>query len=168
MNFALVKRSGLTAVVATLALVLGIAQSPAQSSVPAADSGSALSIPSSQLIQPDALNQLLKSQGADKTLVLQVGSHLLYAEAHIPGSTYAGPGSQTAGLELLRSATAALSKSQPIVLYCGCCPWEHCPNLGPAFQKLHELGFTNVKALYIADNFGADWVDKGYPIERGR
>jgi len=168
MNLALIQRSGLTAIVATLAAVFGIAQSSAQSNVPTSDSGSALSIPSSQLIQPDALNQLLKSKGTDKTLVLQVGSHVLYAEAHIPGSTYAGPGSQSAGLELLRSTTAALSKSQTIVLYCGCCPWDHCPNLGPAFQKLHELGFTNVKALYIADNFGTDWVDKGYPVERGR
>jgi hypothetical protein len=25
------------------------------------------------------------------------------------------------------------------------------------------MGFTNVKALYIANNFGTDWVDKGYP-----
>jgi hypothetical protein len=30
------------------------------------------------------------------------------------------------------------------------------------------MGFTNVKVLYLADNFGANWVDKGYPVERGR
>jgi len=29
------------------------------------------------------------------------------------------------------------------------------------------MGFTNVKVLYIADNFGADWVDKGYPTAKG-
>jgi hypothetical protein len=29
------------------------------------------------------------------------------------------------------------------------------------------MGFTNVKVLYLADNFGADWVDRGYPVERG-
>jgi hypothetical protein len=29
------------------------------------------------------------------------------------------------------------------------------------------MGFKNVKVLYIAHNFGADWVDKGYPVARG-
>jgi len=28
------------------------------------------------------------------------------------------------------------------------------------------MGFTNVKVLYIAQNFGADWVSKGYPTEK--
>jgi hypothetical protein len=30
------------------------------------------------------------------------------------------------------------------------------------------MGFTRVKALYIADNFGTDWVDKGYPAANTR
>jgi hypothetical protein len=30
------------------------------------------------------------------------------------------------------------------------------------------MGFTNVKVLYLANNFGADWVDKGYPVESSR
>jgi hypothetical protein len=29
------------------------------------------------------------------------------------------------------------------------------------------MGFTNVKVLYIADNFGTNWVDKGYPTAKG-
>ena len=29
------------------------------------------------------------------------------------------------------------------------------------------MGFTNVKVLYLANNFGADWVDKGYPVAKG-
>jgi hypothetical protein len=29
------------------------------------------------------------------------------------------------------------------------------------------MGFTNVKVLYLANNFGADWADKGYPVEQG-
>jgi hypothetical protein len=29
------------------------------------------------------------------------------------------------------------------------------------------MGFTNVKVLYIANNFGADWVEKGYPVAKG-
>jgi hypothetical protein len=33
---------------------------------------------------------------------------------------------------------------------------------------MKSLGFTRLKVLYIAENFGADWVDKGYPVDRGR
>jgi thiosulfate/3-mercaptopyruvate sulfurtransferase len=151
---------------ATLSLLFELLPSPAQYA--GATSGSALSVPQAQLIQPDALNHLLQAKGTDKPLVLQVGSHDLYGEAHIPGSEYAGPGSHSTGLDLQHSKVAALPKDKSIVLYCGCCPWNRCPNLGPAFQHLHEMGFTHVKVLYLADNFGANWVDKGYPIERGR
>ena len=64
------------------------------------------------------------------------------------------------------STVVSVSKKKTIVLYCGCCPWNRCPNLGPAFKHLQELGFTNVKVLYLADNLGTDWVAKGYPVER--
>jgi hypothetical protein len=29
------------------------------------------------------------------------------------------------------------------------------------------MGFTHVKVVYMASNFGADWVSKGFPVERG-
>jgi hypothetical protein len=29
------------------------------------------------------------------------------------------------------------------------------------------MGFTNLKVLYISNNFGADWVEKGYPVAKG-
>jgi hypothetical protein len=129
---------------------------------------SALSIPGAQVIQPEELVRLLHAQGAGKPLVLQVGSRQLFAQAHIAGSEYAGPGSQPAGLELLQDRVSPLPRKTFIVLYCGCCPWNRCPNIGPALNLLRQLGFTNVKALYIANNLGADWVDKGYPVESGR
>jgi thiosulfate/3-mercaptopyruvate sulfurtransferase len=124
----------------------------------------ASSIPSSRLINPDELVRVLKSE---KPLVIQVGSHVLYSQAHIPGSEYIGPASSDAGLEALRKRVKSLPRNQAIVLYCGCCPWSHCPNIQPADDALHAMGFTNVKVLYIADNFGADWVDKGYPVAKG-
>ena len=68
---------------------------------------------------------------------------------------------------LLKKFAAPLKKDQLIVIYCGCCPWNRCPNIGPAYKQLRDLGFTNVKALYLANNFGDDWVAKGYPTERG-
>jgi rhodanese-related sulfurtransferase len=150
---------------ATLALLFGSLQCQAQY-IPISGPGSALSIPQAQLIQPEALNHLLQAKGTDKPLLLQVGSHLLFDEAHITGSVYAGAGSQPTGLQQLQSTVATLSKKKAIVLYCGCCPWNRCPNLGPAFKQLQDLGFTNVEVLYLADNLGTDWVAKGYPVER--
>ena len=29
------------------------------------------------------------------------------------------------------------------------------------------MGFKNVKVLYIAHNFGQDWVEKDYPVTKG-
>lgn len=123
-------------------------------------------IPQSQLIQPGALHRELQS--GHPPLILQVGSHMLFAEAHIPGSEYAGPASTPEGLQALRQRVASLPRSQPIVLYCGCCPWEHCPNIAPAWLLLHHMGFTHVRVLYLAHNFGADWVARGYGSEATR
>ncbi|MDR3751177.1 MAG: rhodanese-like domain-containing protein [Terracidiphilus sp.] len=125
-------------------------------------------MPQTQLIQPEALNRLLQSARSEKPLVLQVGSHILFAESHIPGAEYIGPGSQPAGLQVLQSRVSSLPRNRFIVLYCGCCPWQRCPNVAPAFAKLREMGFSNVNVLYLTDNFGADWAAKGYQVERGR
>ena len=130
-------------------------------------SGSATSIPESERIHPAALVKLLQGHDAERPLLLQVGSRVMFGQAHIPGSVYAGPGSQPSGLQLLESKVASAAKDKLIVIYCGCCPWQRCPNMGPAYKRLRELGFTNVKALYIANNFGDDWVGKGFPVVQG-
>jgi len=124
-------------------------------------------IPDSRLIQPEELTKLLQSPRAEKPLVIQVGSHVLYSQAHIAGAEYIGPASTETGVQQLRKRAESLPRSRFIVLYCGCCPWSHCPNVKPADDALHAMGFTNVKVLYIANNFGADWVDKGYPTAKG-
>lgn len=121
---------------------------------------SASDIPQDQLIQPAALHHELQMHG--HMLILQVGSRTLFDEAHIPGSEYAGPGSQPQGREMLRHRVAGLPRNSAVVIYCGCCPWNHCPNIGPAWRLLHQMGFTHVKALYLADNLGADWISRGY------
>jgi thiosulfate/3-mercaptopyruvate sulfurtransferase len=124
-------------------------------------------IPSSRLISPDELVKVLKSSKGEKPLVLQVGSHVLYSQAHIPASEYIGAASTDDGLQRLRKRVEPLPRNKFIVIYCGCCPWSHCPNVKPADDALHALGFTNVRVLYIANNFGTDWVNKGYPVAKG-
>jgi thiosulfate/3-mercaptopyruvate sulfurtransferase len=126
----------------------------------------ATAIPTNRLMSPDDLVKILQS-GKEKPLILQVGSHTLFQQAHIPGSEYAGAASTDAGLQQLRKRVDSLPRNTSIVLYCGCCPWSHCPNIKPADDTLHAMGFTNVKVLYIADNFGTNWVDKGYPTAKG-
>ena len=130
-----------------------------------AQSGSAPTIPQSVLIHPAELAAMLK--GGPKPVILQVGFKVMYDEAHIPGALYAGPGSKDEGITALKEAAQSIDKSNAVILYCGCCPWERCPNVAAAWRTLKEMGFTNLKVLYIAQNFGADWVEKGYPTVKG-
>lgn len=127
----------------------------------------ASSIPASHLLNPDELAKVLLSSKGEKPLMIQVGSRVLYQQAHIPGSEYIGPASSESGTQQLRKRVEALPRNKFIVLYSGCCPWNHCPNVKPADDALKALGFSNVKVLYLSDNFGANWVDKGYPVAKG-
>jgi thiosulfate/3-mercaptopyruvate sulfurtransferase len=124
-------------------------------------------VPASRQIAAEDLVKLLQHSGKETPLLIQVGSHVLYVQAHIPGSEYIGPASSEAGLQQLRKRVQSLPRTKSIVLYCGCCPWSHCPNVKPADDALQAMGFTKVKVLYLSDNFGANWVEKGYPTARG-
>lgn len=126
----------------------------------------ATAIQTARLINPEDLVKILQS-GKQKPLLIHVGSHVLYEQAHIPASEYIGPANTAAGIEQLRKRLESLPRTSFIVLYCGCCPWTHCPNVKPADDALQAMGFTNVKVLYISNNFGANWVEMGYPVARG-
>ena len=119
-------------------------------------------------ISPADLAATLKKAGAPKPLLIHVGFKSMFDQARIPGSEYIGPGADGVGLGALRKRLTSLKRDTAIVLYCGCCPWSHCPNMRPAGDLAASMGFTNVKLLMIETNFGADWVSKGYPTERTR
>jgi thiosulfate/3-mercaptopyruvate sulfurtransferase len=127
----------------------------------------ASSIPAEYLVQPASLAATLQSTSGPPPLVLQVGFRKLFDEAHIVAAEYVGEADESEGLAALRERVAKLPKDSAIVIYCGCCPWKKCPNMGAAFAALQKLGFLNVKALYIAKDFGTDWIDKGYPVTKG-
>jgi hypothetical protein len=122
-------------------------------------------VPISVRIEPNDLAAMLQKGPAP--LVLQVGSKVLFDEAHIVGAQYAGPAGQPEGLQNLKTQVDKHPRDRLIVIYCGCCPWERCPNIGPAYKELNGMGFTNVKVLHLLNNFGEDWVDKGLPVQRG-
>ena len=128
-----------------------------------AQSKTAVDIPR---IAPDALLNILNSSGP-KPLILHVGPARLFRYNHIRGAEYAGMAAEPDGLAALRKRVQSLPKSTAIVIYCGCCPWDHCPNVKPAYNELQKLGFTHVQALYLPNNFKFDWEDKGYPTEKG-
>jgi thiosulfate/3-mercaptopyruvate sulfurtransferase len=145
-------------------LCLSVSGAGAQRSPVAGFSTAVAGLP---LIQPEELVNVLKSTKVPKPVIIQVGFHVLYAQAHIPGSEYIGPASSANGIRRLRKRVENLPHTQSLVLYCGCCPWSQCPNVNPAYKELQAMGFNNVKVLYIAHNFGTDWVDKGYPVAKG-
>lgn len=118
----------------------------------------------SDLIEPEALAARLASQS--KPDIIFVGFPVLYRNGHIPGAVLAGPTSKPEGLEALRQAVAKLPHDAEIVIYCGCCPFDHCPNIRPAFSELRKLGFTKLSLLSIETNMAKNWLAKGYPIER--
>jgi rhodanese-related sulfurtransferase len=117
-------------------------------------------------VEPKDLAAALQAKNGAPAL-FHVGFAVMYRSKHIPGSIYAGPGSQADGLDALKTAVAKLPHDREIALYCGCCPFDRCPNVRPAVALLQQLGFTRVKVLHIPTNFGADWVDHGYPVEEG-
>ncbi len=120
-----------------------------------------------QVIKADHLVKILSEKSAHKPLILQVGFKFLYENGHINNSLWAGPASQPEGIHRLETAVKNVSKAQPIVIYCGCCPWTECPNIRPAFSTLQKLGFKDVKVLYIPRNFAHDWINKRYPVTKG-
>jgi len=145
-----------------LALLAALIGAPAHNAI----GQSATLLPAAHLIRPEELLKILQSP-QPKPLILSVGPRVLYEQAHIPQAEYVGAASEAEGQRLLRQRAQALPRNAFIVLYCGCCPWTHCPNVNPAYTELARMGFTSVKVLKIENDFGTDWVYKGYPSERG-
>ncbi|MDB5191038.1 MAG: hypothetical protein JWQ96_601 [Segetibacter sp.] len=84
----------------------------------------------------------------------------------IPNSVNVGMVNTKEGLDKLKTQLTNISKHKKIVVYCGCCPYEHCPNVRPAINALKELKFTNYYLLDLPQNIKKDWIDKGYPVSK--
>jgi thiosulfate/3-mercaptopyruvate sulfurtransferase len=117
------------------------------------------------LVQPADFAREIHS-GTARPAVVFVGFRALFRPGHIPGAVMEGPASTAEGLAELRKWAEPLPRSMPVVIYCGCCPLVHCPNVRPAFAALRAMGFTSVRVVVLEKSFGDDWVDKGYPVER--
>lgn len=123
--------------------------------------------PSGRVLAPAALAKTLGGDAAARPLVLHVGPKVLFKKARLPGAVHPGETGEPEGLAALASYAEPLARDRAIVLYCGCCPWDHCPNIRPAYRKLNELGFTDVSVLDLPKTLQANWTDQGYPVETG-
>jgi thiosulfate/3-mercaptopyruvate sulfurtransferase len=121
-----------------------------------------------EVVQPKALADRIQAKEQAKPIIYYVGFPTLYRNgSRVTGATLQGPCSKAEGLEALKKTVSALSRDKELFIYCGCCPFVKCPNIRPAYSALHEMGFTNVKVVAMETNLHTDWVEKGYPSEKG-
>ena len=114
----------------------------------------------SQLMEPSDLAGTLQAK-KDVPVIISVGPG-----ATIPQSIAIGMVNEKDGIEKLRQQLVKIPRDKKVVVYCGCCPFEHCPNVRPAINALKEMRFTNYYLLNIPSNMKKDWIDKGYPVAK--
>lgn len=111
-----------------------------------------------QLMEPSALALNLQTN-KDLPVIISVGPGAL-----IPNSVDIGMTTEKENLEKFKKEISKLPKNADIVIYCGCCPFERCPNVRPAIDALKNMKFTNYHLLNLPTNIKTDWISKGYPI----
>jgi thiosulfate/3-mercaptopyruvate sulfurtransferase len=112
-----------------------------------------------QLESPEDLAKIINDPKAKQPIIFCIGPG-----AVIKGSIDIGPARDSLNLAKLKQQLIHLSKDADIIIYCGCCPFEHCPNIRPAFTLLNQMAFTRQKLLNIEHNVKIDWINKGYPV----
>ena len=111
-----------------------------------------------QLESPEDLAHIINDPKTKQPIIFCVGPG-----AVIKGSIDIGPTRDSANLAKFKQKLDHLPKDADIIIYCGCCPFEHCPNIRPAFTLLNQMTFTRQKLLNLEHNVKIDWINKGYP-----
>ncbi|MES1216720.1 MAG: rhodanese-like domain-containing protein [Bacteroidota bacterium] len=114
---------------------------------------------SKDLVKPADLAKTLK-ENKDLPVIFCVGPG-----ASIPHSIDIGMVKDEKNLNNFKNQLSKLPKSTNIIIYCGCCPYEHCPNVRPAIAALQNMKFTNYHMLDLPTNIKTDWIAKGYPVQ---
>lgn len=110
-----------------------------------------------QLIEPAALAKTIESN-KDLPFIYCVGPGVV-----IPHSIDIGMTNDEKNLAKFKDSLSNLPRNSNIVIYCGCCPFERCPNVRPAIDVLKKMKFTNYHLLNLPTNIKTDWISKGYP-----
>lgn len=111
------------------------------------------------LMQPAELASILTTKNKKRPVIFNIG-----VVEDIEGASSLGAASKKDNLGKLKTHLSKLPKSTPVVIYCGCCPFEKCPNIRPAFALMKDMGFSNGKLLNLPVNLKQDWINKGYPL----
>jgi thiosulfate/3-mercaptopyruvate sulfurtransferase len=122
--------------------------------------------PLGPMLAPADLAKRVDEIKAGKIAVFYVGPDILFEHGHVPGARKLNDLETDEGYQALVRAISETPKDVEIVVYCGCCPYRHCPNVRPASKALRASGRTNAKYLDLPENFKTDWKNKGFPIER--
>ena len=112
---------------------------------------------SDDLLEPSDLSSTIKSN-KNVPVIFSIGPGAI-----IPHSRDIGMLKETENMQKFKDQLSTLAKDSSIVIYCGCCPFEHCPNVRPAIQLMKDLNFTNYKLLNLPHNIKIDWINKGFP-----
>jgi hypothetical protein len=115
---------------------------------------------SNDLTEPSALMATLKTN-KDVPVIFSVGPGAI-----IPNSIDIGMVKDEKNLARFKEQISKLSRSANILIYCGCCPFDHCPNVRPAIALLQRMQFTNYHLLDLPHNIKTDWISRGYPVTK--
>ena len=111
-----------------------------------------------QLMPPEELAELINDNSAHLPILFSIGPGAI-----VKGSVDIGPAKEKENLKKLKQHLLKLPKDTAIVIFCGCCPFQHCPNIRPAFKLLNKMKFTDHRLLNLPKNIKVDWIDKGFP-----
>lgn len=113
------------------------------------------------LIQPQELANLIVNPKAVKPVIFNIGN-----VDQIKGAINIGAINTEEGMKKFKFEVGSLAKDKQIVVYCGCCSSDNCPNIRPAIKYLIDNGYKNAKVLNIPVGIKEDWVQKGFPVEK--
>lgn len=114
-----------------------------------------------QLVKPAQLAEEMKPGSKSKPVIFNAGPM-----GQVRGAIKVGAVSDPKTLERLKAEADKIGdKNTPVVVYCGCCTSQNCPNIRPAFTALSEKGFKHIRVLEIEHGYVEDWQGKGFPVE---
>ncbi len=114
-----------------------------------------------QLIQPQELANQINNPKAIKPIIFNVGP-----VDQIKGAINIGAVNSEEGMKKFKFEVSKVFPDKEVVVYCGCCTSDNCPNIRPAIKYLNENGFKKAKVLNIPVGIKEDWVQKGFPLEK--
>lgn len=110
-------------------------------------------------VDPKTLAETLKAKGAHAP-ILNIG-----IVEDIQDAKHIGNLGKADGVRALEAFEKTLpSKNDEVIIYCGCCQLDTCPNVLTALRVLRERGYTNVRILNLPDDLETDWKAHGYPM----